>query len=1089
MHFSQQQLIKISEQASTIKERLGVEFLLDVTQENDAIVKSRVELWCQIAAQGNWEQFEKRLAWDGLDLSTVSRVLGYLRLSDDFHLPAWAETLNECLKATTLIETETLEKDTPGKNRFLVPQEPLPFEEVLLSFIDVARQKLRTQSGSRYHLLSEEAYASLERSLLIRLFSLCSPSLELEFSAFRAARQSTLVHLLRKSTDAPSRKQYQDFVNGLLTGGLLAFFQEYPVLARLVGTVTNFWVDATEEFLSRLESDWSDIQKTFQTETELRQVVAVQPALSDYHHNGRSVTAVTFASGLKLIYKPKNLDLEQAYFKLLEWFNQKNASLPFKLLKLINRSTYGWVEFVESSPYKDKEEGKRYYQRAGALLCLVYLLNGTDLHYENIIGCGEHPVLIDLETLMHPRVREFQNSEATTKGAESLANQQLWHSVINTGLLPWWQFGAGSQAYDSSGLGGASLQQKFLSSTIWHDINTDKMILRYENARTQLLTNFLSLDSMGLSLNDYVEEIVDGFQQMYQFLLRCRQTLLASESPLTTLSDLKVRFVFRGTKAYSSILQKTLTPKFLRNGAERSIQLDILSGPMLLSDSKPLFWPLLNEEQQALEQMDIPLFTARSGSDALTVTPNQTIDKYFTEPSFNLVVSHLNQLNVQDFEQQIGFIRGALYARTAYETYPSSLSDTVDIAFNAVSSLTREQTVRQAIEIATNLQKQAICSNDGSATWIAPKYIPEAKLFQLQPIGDSLYNGGCGVALFLAALEKVTGGAGFRNLSLAALQSLRQNLHEFASAEVLKTVGIGGALGFGSIIYVLVRVSQFLDEPALLADAKQAASLITPDLIVADNKFDIISGAAGAILGLLTLRNISADSGFLEQAISCGHHLLNNRTPSSFGYRAWATVEEKVLTGFSHGAAGIAYALLRLYQASGEAAFLEAAQEAIAYERSVFIPEIGNWPDFTSPHTEKGFTCVCLWCNGAPGIGLARVAGLDILDTPEIRQDIEAAINTTKQYKLQVLDHLCCGNLGRVEFLFTAARKLSQPQLLETAMQQAAQVVAHAKQQGHFGYGLCLTFHPGFFQGAAGIGYELLRLAYPDQLPSVLLWE
>lgn len=30
---------------------------------------------------------------------------------------------------------------------------------------------------------------------------------------------------------------------------------------------------------------------------------------------------------------------------------------------------------------------------------------------------------------------------------------------------------------------------------------------------------------------------------------------------------------------------------------------------------------------------------------------------------------------------------------------------------------------------------------------------------------------------------------------------------------------------------------------------------------------------------------------------------------------------------------------------------------------------------------------------------------------------------------------------------------------------------------------------PGFFQGAAGIGYELLRLAHPDHLPSVLLWE
>ena len=56
-------------------------------------------------------------------------------------------------------------------------------------------------------------------------------------------------------------------------------------------------------------------------------------------------------------------------------------------------------------------------------------------------------------------------------------------------------------------------------------------------------------------------------------------------------------------------------------------------------------------------------------------------------------------------------------------------------------------------------------------------------------------------------------------------------------------------------------------------------------------------------------------------------------------------------------------------------------------------------------------------------------------------------------------------------------------------MKLASQVVARAEEKGHYGYGPILDFHPGFFQGASGIGYQLLRLAYPEQLPSVLLWE
>jgi type 2 lantibiotic biosynthesis protein LanM len=430
-----------------------------------------------------------------------------------------------------------------------------------------------------------------------------------------------------------------------------------------------------------------------------------------------------------------------------------------------------------------------------------------------------------------------------------------------------------------------------------------------------------------------------------------------------------------------------------------------------------------------------------------------------------------------------------LYSLIAAETQHSSLSENTVLELDALIPLNQKELVQQAIVIATDLQTRAIGSTNSSVTWIAPQYIFNAQQFQIQHMGHSLYDGSYGVGLFLAALENVISGAGFRDLALGALQSLRQDLQEATSTDISNAMGIGGAIGCSSIIYVLVRVSQFLKEPVLLEDAKKVASRISPELIAADNKFDILSGSAGTILGLLALYNSSADSEFLEQANICGYHLLKHRVASDSGYSSWATLDGRLLTGFSHGAAGIAYALLRLYQVTSETAFLEAAQEAIAYESSVFIPELENWSDFRQLSTKERPTCMCSWCHGAPGIGLARVAGLDILDTPEIRQDIEAAISTTKQHGFQEMDHLCCGNLGRVEFLFTAGRKLSRPDLVEEAIKQAAQVVARAQQRGHFGYGSILDFHPGFFQGAAGIGYELLRLAYPDQLPSVLLWE
>jgi type 2 lantibiotic biosynthesis protein LanM len=1129
MEIYKQDLIKIVERASTITERLGSGFFTDEAQTNEHRINYLLERWCQIVAQGNEEKFTKRLTWDGLDINIIRRGLGTVRLAAHQPLPTWVKTLKLVMQAAA-VSLELFEIGDSGAHRYLNHEEPIAFQEFCLPFIKVAQQKLIVQAGSSYSLLTEVAHASLERHLLRRLSYICSKTLKIEFSIFGAFKQSTFTHLLAPPSSSPDIKRYQAFIKQMLQGGLLAFFQEYSVLARLMATATDLWVEANQEFLRRLESDWLTIQQTFQGNANVKnlhttsqeQVVAIEPALSDLHNRGRSVAVLTFASGQKLIYKPKDLGMEVAYFQFLHWLNKQGAKvlLPLKVLKVLNRSTYGWVEYVQHLPCKDKAAAQRYYQRAGMLLCLTYVFGGIDFHNENLIANGEHPVLVDLETLMHPQVRDSRDvSDHALKSEEGeaaqiLVNQQFYNSVLRSGLLPRWQLESDGQgAYDASGLGDGDEKEVAVPLLKWQNINTDNMGLGCEFVKTVSQTNAPFLAGINLLLSDYLEDFIEGFQQLYQFLMNHRDVILADNGPLAAFAHQPVRFLFRLTRVYASVLNQALDPKLLRDGCERSIELDILSRGLLSSDSKHPFWPLLSVEQQAIEQLDIPLFTARSDSDALTIplegdcatAPHQTIERCFKQPTHSHVISRFQQLSKTDLAQQISFIRGALYARNAGQMHRTSTAESIDLNIAAAASFTPRAMVQQALAIAQELKQVAVHSTDGSASWIGLSYLPDGQRLRLQSLGYGLYDGICGVALFLAALEKVTGGAaGLLNLALAALQPLHQYVQESeCKQEFAKSIGIGGGTGLGSIIYALVRISQFLHVEKLLRyehgiatplqDAKQLASLVTTDLIVADQKFDIISGSAGAILGLIALHKATADKtenhfSALEQAIACGHHLLNHRIASDGGYRAWANKEGKLLTGFSHGAAGIAYALLRLYEITKVPVFLDAAEEAIAYERSVFSPQVGNWPDFSLEEPEF----MTNWCHGAPGIGLGRLGSLVVLDTNEIRQEIEIALETTQRLGLQGIDHLCCGNLGRLEFLLVAAQKLSRPELLEAAQKQANLVVAHAKQKGAFRLipGLSgSVYSPGFFQGIAGIGYELLRLAYPDQLPSVLLWE
>src|SRR5262249_49957013 len=123
----------------------------------------------------------------------------------------------------------------------------------------------------------------------------------------------------------------------------------------------------------------------------------------DTHRGGRAVIIARFQSGLQVVYKPRSLAGDQHFQQVLAWINDRGDHPPFRLLKILDRGDHGWVEFVEPGGCADVGEVQRFYQRQGALLALLYALEATDFHHENLIAAGEHPVLVDLEALFHPR--------------------------------------------------------------------------------------------------------------------------------------------------------------------------------------------------------------------------------------------------------------------------------------------------------------------------------------------------------------------------------------------------------------------------------------------------------------------------------------------------------------------------------------------------------------------------------------------------------------------------------------------------------------------------------------------------------------
>src|SRR5262249_38331022 len=161
--------------------------------------------------------------------------------------------------------------------------------------------------------------------------------------------------------------------------------------------------------------------------------------------------------------------------------------------------------------------------------------------------------------------------------------------------------------------------------------------------------------------------------------------------------------------------------------------------------------------------------------------------------------------------------------------------------------------------------------------------------------------------------------------------NVRACLDDAQTDELWKSVSLADS---GALLYSLVHVARSLGRPELLNLAARIVERIRTEDIAADEKLDVIYGSAGLILGLLALHEVALDRQLLDLASLCGRHLLEHRTgtASDAGPRVWRTLDGKLLTGFSHGAAGIGYALGRLFAATLDPAFKEGALEAVAYE-------------------------------------------------------------------------------------------------------------------------------------------------------------
>lgn len=394
---------------------------------------------------------------------------------------------------------------------------------------------------------------------------------------------------------------------------------------------------------------------------------------------------------------------------------------------------------------------------------------------------------------------------------------------------------------------------------------------------------------------------------------------------------------------------------------------------------------------------------------------------------------------------------------------------------------------REALDIAREVHQRALYARDGGIYWSQPAP-RQPKPGPARPLDPYIYPGMMGIALFFALASRVLKVREYRPLALQIVEPVRRELRVMAwDAEQERRIHrpIGGFVGLGSLVYGMLRLGDILEDPVLWDDALKLTMLITPERL-SEAPLEVMTGAAGAVLALLALvdrRPQANPNGHkpLDLALAAAVPLLRTSWTGQDNSRQG---EDPPSIGFCHGASGIVYALARLAHRTGCADLDEAARKGWAYIETAYDPQTANWH---LPH--RGRIAGDSWCNGATGILFAGLeqAEEQACDFGSLSPSVAGALRTVATSPLAENDHLCCGNMGRVDALIHVASR-HRPEMLESAQLLAIKVVERAKDQGFYR----LMFYPQdlvdlrLFPGLTGIGYTLLRLVAPEIIPSLL---
>ncbi|MGR0160730.1 type 2 lanthipeptide synthetase LanM [Paenarthrobacter nitroguajacolicus] len=1006
-------------------------------------------------------------AWDRQCTADLT-IDGILGESEDslMHRMLGADWLQRMTTATVAMSRERTtdpQLDDHDARRLLEPIMP-----IIRSYEDRVGQQLAD-------LNLGDPLDAAEVSLLsvppwLQLVVMCSRTVVLEFHIWKDEQDS--------DTQDLTFSTYLETVQG---DGALGLLRLYPSLTRsLVGELDR-WQKRVTEFAARFSIDRGVLNRHF---GRLGDLAGVNWSAGDPHNDGRRVAILEFAGGQKIVYKPRPVAVDEA-FERLSHFVTENGPYPCRSAKVLARDLYGWTEYIEYSACSDTTEAATYYENQGALLALLHVLSANDMHYENVIASGIHPVCVDLETLIQPGPAGSASLDPNTAApasdeyAEDMGFAML-RSVHSVGLLPNRILRADGDSVRSLEVGAMNggIEQESLGAlpiVVGLD-SQDPKIVRQRGMIPE--SNNVPRSSSGavFAAAEFLPEIVRGFRRNYDFLRTLEPHTVAA-----MFEGVRVRFVLRPTMVYSRLLAESWHPDLLQDGLERSHYFELVRSTSINTHggSDDHLDVIVDREITQLFNNDVPLFTvAADRADLLDCAGEIVVENFFASSPVEAVTQKMSNLDEADRELQVWLIEAsfAIAEETSAVDHGSSRKRKASSASDAgpVSEEQFQETLLEAIDgTATELLESAVFTRQHGTGWLTVNLVNE-KNWMIGACSFDVFSGASGIAIFLANAGRLLNRPELTQVAVDYRNFLAGRTRQAIEEKSLdEDYSIGAYGDFGAAVLLDASLNAVLGRQEFTPGEELIDHVL--GRISSDMQLDIISGSAGALLAAQMYSQQWSSPSLDRLSAAAFDRLLT--TPTTVGGKSvWvaASVGATPLAGFSHGQSGISLALSRYAPLHAVPAVRALVSSAWEYEDSFYSEQAANWADLRQPGQSPSY--MSAWCHGLPGILQARVESSRLLgmdSTPSVHHAIKSISAEPGRPRIPSLnnDSLCHGDLGNLIALNNAGLVSSSDPEYKAALYGAARRKIGRQPQS----GVPLTVNvPGLMAGISGVGMAMV---------------